>query len=222
MAKSKKRRKRKRKSQGKSRSRPPAPVGTRKKLAQAGPGLQIRAFEISDEVKDIYKPGITDEIAEATILLKEGHLGEAKAASRRIIEREPRAKEAYSNLAVAYKLSGDEEAAEALFRETMEKFPRYVFPRTNLAQTCLERGQVEEAEQLLIPLDKLRKFTSGEFRFYALTWSDILAARGNYEAALSWLRMLSEALPDSPGVSERRVRYRIGQLSHGRQRGEQK
>ena len=220
MAKSKKRRKRK--SRAKSKSRPSVPAGMRKKLAQAGARLQIRAFEISDEVKDTYKPGITDEIAEATILLKGGHLGEAKAAFRRIIEREPRAKEAYSNLAAAYKLSGDEEAAEALFRETMEKFPRYVFPRTNLAQTCLERGQVEEAEQLLIPLDKLRKFTSGEFRFYALTWSDVLAARGNYEAALSWLRMLSEALPDSPGIGSRRARYRIGQLFRGRQRGEQK
>ncbi len=102
----------------------------------------------------------------------------------------------------------------------MEKFPRYVFPRTNLAQTCLERGQVDEAEQLLIPLDKLRKFTSGEFRFYALTWSDVLAAQGNYEAALSWLRMLSEAMPGAPGIGSRQARYRIGQLSHRGQRGE--
>ena len=222
MAKSKKKRKRKRRSKRKSQSRSSVPASVRKKLAQAGPGLQIRAFEISDEVKDTYKPGITDEIAEATILLKGGLLGEAKAAFRRIIEREPRAKEAYSNLAVAYKLSGDKEAAEALFRESVEKFPRYVFPRTNLAQTCLERGQVDEAAQLLIPLDKLRKFTSGEFRFYALTWSDVLAAQGNYEAALSWLRMLSEAMPGAPGIGSRRVRYRIGQLFRGRQRGEQK
>ncbi|MBC8449019.1 MAG: tetratricopeptide repeat protein [Chloroflexi bacterium] len=144
--------------------------------------------------------------------MKTGLLDEAKAAFQRIIEREPRAKEAYSNLAVVCMESGDQGTAEALFRETMEKFPRYVFPRTNLAQICLRRGQVEEAEKLLEPLDRLQKFTSGEFRFYVLTWSDILAAQGNYEAAQSWLRLLSKTLLSPSGLWGRRVRYGLGRV----------
>lgn len=66
-------------------------------------------------------------------------------------------------------------------------------------------------------LEKVRRFHSGEFRFYALTYCDVLAAQGNYAAALSWLNLLSKALPRSPGVWPRRVRYRIGRLLHRKQ-----
>jgi tetratricopeptide (TPR) repeat protein len=203
MAKSKKRR------QGNSSL--PAPVSMQK-LAPAG--YEVRTFEISDEVKDTYKPGVMDEIAEATAMLRRGRLDEAKAAFQGIIEREPRAREAYANLAVTYMQSGDEEAAEALLRETADKFPLYVFPRINLALIHLRRGQADEAEEMLVSLDELRKFTPGEFRIYALTWSDVLAAQGEYEGAILWLRLLSDALPGSPGLWERRIRYWVGRLFH--------
>jgi len=207
MTRSRRKRRRKRRQKG----IPPMPARMRK-LAQAG--YHVRAFEISDDVEDTYKPGITDEIVEATILLKRGCVDEAKATFQSIIEREPRAREAYTNLAAAYTMSGDEETAEALSREAMEMFPMYVLPRTNLAQIFLRRGQVDEAEKLLIPLDKLKKFTSSEFQFYALMWSDILAARGDYEAARSWLDMLSEVIPDAPGLRGRRIRYSLGRWLH--------
>ncbi|MBN1888894.1 MAG: tetratricopeptide repeat protein [Thermoflexales bacterium] len=214
MAKSKRKHK---KAKSLSSGVPPVPDSLRKQVAQAGlEHVQFRAFRISDDVDDNYRSGITDEIGEATLALKQGQVHEAIVAFQNIIKREPGAKEAYLNLAAAYKLSGqDETTAEALFQETMEKFPRYVFPRANLAQIYLKRGQVKEAEELLLPLDNLRDFTSGEFRFYALTWSDVLAAQGNYEAAMSWLQMLSSARPGSPGVWGRRVRYWIGRLLRG-------
>jgi tetratricopeptide (TPR) repeat protein len=188
------------------------------KLAQAG--YQLRAFEIVDDVGGDYKPGIPNEIGEATWLVKTGRLDEAVTAFRRIIEREPRAKEAYVNLAAIYVKMGDEETAEALFREAMGKFPRYVFPRANLAWIYLRRGQIDKAEDLMSPLDSLQKFTSTEFRFYALTWSDILAHQSHYKAALSWLGMLAKALPGSRGVWGRRVRYWIGRVFlEGRRKG---
>ena len=126
--------------------------------------------------------------------------------------REPRVKEAYSNLAAAYLKLGDSHAAYELWQEAIERFPRYVYPRANLAQVYLRRGRVDKAEELLKPLGKVRTFHSGEFRFYVLTYSDVLAARGNYAAALSWLNMLSQTLPGSPGIWSRRIRYWIGRL----------
>ncbi len=182
-----------------------------RKLAQDG--YQVRVFEISDELKG-YNPALKEKMFDATLLLKTGRLIEARDAFQSIIQRHPKIREAYANLGVAYHKLGDPEAAEALWRETIDKFPRYVFPRANLAQRCLQRGQVDEAERLLKPLEKMRKFHSGEFRFYALTYSDVLAAQRNYTAALSWLKMLSEILPRSPGVWLRRVRFWIGRLLH--------
>ncbi len=182
-----------------------------RKLAQDG--YQVRVFEISDEIKG-YKPALKEKMFDATLLLKTGRLIEARDAFQSIIQRHPKIREAYANLGVAYLKLGDPEAAEALWRETIDKFPHYVFPRANLAQRCLRRGQVDEAERLLKPLEKVRKFHSGEFRFYALTYSDVLAAQGNYTAALSWLKLLSEMLPRSPGIWLRRVRFWIGRLLH--------
>lgn len=202
--------KRRRDKRSKSR-RTPSRSASVHELVQAG--YQVRAFEISDEIKG-YDPGIAEEMFDATLLLKTHHFVEARDAFQSIIRRQPGIREAYANLAVAYLKLGDQEAAEALWREAIDKFPRYVFPRANLAQRCLRRGQVDEAESLLKPLEKVRKFHSGEFRFYVLTYSDVLAAQGNYAAALSWLKLLSKALPRSPGVWPRRVRYWIGRLLH--------
>ena len=215
MAKSKRRRRRK--GERKRRGGSPRPAGLRKELAQDGTQVRIRSFQISDEAVDTYRPGITDEIGEATVLLKRGHADQAKAAFQSILDREPRAREAYTNLAVACTMSGDEERAEALIREAMRKFPKYVFPRINLARLHLRRGQVDEAEKLLIPLDNLRKFTSSEFYNYALTWGDLLAAHGEYEGAQAWLKMLLQVMPGAPGLWGRRIRWSIGRLlSRGR------
>ena len=183
-----------------------------RELAQAG--HPIRGFKISDEIEERVRPGIAAEMSQATLFLKWGRLAEARDALQSIIQREPRIKEAYSNLAAAYLKLGDSQAAHALWQEAIEKFPRYAYPRANLAQAHLRRGQVDEAEELLKPLEKVRTFHSGEFRFYVLTYSDVLAARGNYAAALSWLNMLSPTLPGSPGIWSRRIRYWIGRLLH--------
>jgi len=88
----------------------------------------------------------------------------------------------------------------------------YVLPRTNLASIYLRRGLVDEAEELLLPLDRLKKFTSSEFQYYALVWSDLLAHRDDFEAALSWLDMLSKVMPGAPGLRGRRIRYSVGRL----------
>ncbi len=218
----KKRRKRKSKQTGKRRQtskggqagkresgRPPMPAKMQE-LAQAG--YLVRLFEIVDDVGGNYKRGIPDEIGEATWLVKTGRLDEAKTAFQSIIEREPQAKEAYVNLGAIYFKMGDQSAAEALFREMIDQFPRYVFPRANIARICLTRDQVDEAEAIMQPLDNLQKFTSTEFRFYALTWSDILAHKRQYRSALSWLKVLSQLLPRSRGLWKRRVIFWIGRI----------
>jgi len=189
MPKSKHNRKDKRRNKG----GPPA----RRRLPK---GVQLRSFTISDEIDHNYQPGIPDELAEATIMLREGRIKEAKAAFERIIEREPRAREAYLNLAVAYVHLGDEATAETLMRQTLEKFPDYAMPRINLARTYLHRRQLKEAKEMLLPLDESRKFTSIEFQGYAATWSDILKAEGDSAAAESWKRMLYDVMLKNPAM----------------------
>jgi hypothetical protein len=96
--------------------------------------------------------------------------------------------------------------------EAAEKFPRYVFPRANLAKIHLQVGQIEQAQELMESLDRVKKFSSTEFEIYALTWSDVLAAQGEYQAALSWLNMLSDTLPEARGIFWRRIRYTVARL----------
>lgn len=163
-------------------------------------GLQLRAFTIKDEIDYSYQPGIPDELAEATIMLREGRVKEAKTAFERIIEREPRAREAYLNLAVAHLHLGDETTAETLMRQTLDKFPNYAMARINLARTYLHRRQLKEAKEMLLPLDETQQFTSVEFQNYAATWSDILKAEGNSDAAESWKRMLYDVMLKNPGM----------------------
>lgn len=155
-------------------------------------GLQLRSLEIKDEIDETYQAGIPEDIGNATIMMQEGRFGEAKAAFESIIEREPRAREAYMNLAVAYAQLGDEATAETLTRQALDRFPHYAMPRINLARMHFYRGEVAAAREMLLPLDNFPKFTSIEFQTYARTWSDICAAESNPEAAESWLRMLSD------------------------------
>jgi Tfp pilus assembly protein PilF len=189
MPKSKHTRKNKRRDKG-------GPPPKKRNLA----GLQLRTFEIRDEIDETYQSGIADELAEATRQLQRGQFEQGKAAFERIIEREPRAREAYLNRAVAYAQLGDEATAESLTWQTLEKFPDYAMPRLNLAKLHLHRGQVAEARQLLLPLDQARKFTSIEFKSYALAWYDILMAEGDHSAAESWKRMLLDVMAKSPGL----------------------
>ncbi len=179
-----------------------------KRTSKSGPrpknrlpeGIQLRSFMIKDEIDYSYQPGIPDELAEATIMLREGRIKEAKAAFERIIEREPRAREAYLNLAVAYIHQGDETTAETLMRQTLDKFPNYAMARINLARSYLHRRQLKEAKEMLLPLDETQRFTSIEFQNYAATWSDILKAEGNSDAAESWKRMLYDVMLKNPGM----------------------
>lgn len=163
-------------------------------------GVQLRSFIIGNEVDRDYQPGIPDELSEATIMLREGRIKEAKAALERIIEREPRAREAYLNLAVAYIHLGDKTTAETLTWQTLDKFPNYAMARINLARTYLHRHQIKEAREMLLPLDETQQFTSSEFQGYAATWSDISKAEGNSEAAESWKRMLYDVMLKNPGM----------------------
>ena len=130
MPKSKHIRKNKRRNKAK-----PSP----QRRASESQALYMRSFEISDDIKDTYRPGIMDEIVEATLKFKEGRVKEAQADFASIIEREPRAKEAHMNLAVTYAELGDEATAETLTRQTIEKFPHYAMPcpaSTWPAHTC--------------------------------------------------------------------------------------
>ncbi len=176
------------------------PTPLQRSLARQG--LQLRSFEIRNEIDETYAPGIPDEIAEATIKLQQGRVEEAKAAFERIIEREPRAREAYMNLAAAYAFQGDEATAEAMAWQIIEKFPTYPLPRINIAKMYLSRGQIEEARDMLLPLDNVNKFTFGEFQNYALAWSDLMQAEGNSAAAQSWQKMLLDVMAKAPGLFE--------------------
>jgi hypothetical protein len=73
-------------------------------------------------------------------------------------------------------------------------------PRLNLAKLYLHRGQVEQAKEMILPLNHVTRFSSIEFQIYAATWSDILTAEGDHAAAQSWKKMLYDIMSKNPGM----------------------
>jgi len=179
----------------------PIPAGMRRDE------IEEVTFEIVGEIETPY-PKLEPEIEAATDLVRQKRFPEAQAALENILAREPRARQAYTNLAVVYFQTGQSEAGEALLRQAVAKFPRYGFARINLARICLKRGEVDEAWRILKPGGKLlSKFYVNEFQAYILTLCDLLAYQDDFEAARAWLKLLRETMPGHPHFWRRRILY---------------
>ncbi|MBN1287264.1 MAG: tetratricopeptide repeat protein [Anaerolineae bacterium] len=182
---------------------------SQQRASQTG-GVQFATIEISDDIDAPYGEDIVEAIAEASLALRRGRVEEAKTAFKGIIEREPRAYQAYHNLGAAYMMSGDMAAGEAILTEAMHKFPKYILLRTSLAQLYLQRGEVDKAEEILPGPKRHMKMTSVEFEHLAVTWADLLTDQGDYEGALSWFRLLADVKGGMlPPYWGRRLRLRL-------------
>ncbi|MEZ4722730.1 MAG: tetratricopeptide repeat protein, partial [Flavobacteriales bacterium] len=71
---------------------------------------------------------------------------DAQIHLRRAIEIWPDYQDAYNNLGISYMNAGDYGNARATFLELIEKFPRYVKVRYNIAMTCTQMQRFDEAE----------------------------------------------------------------------------
>ena len=151
--------------------------------------IQLRSFAIGPrQDRPQYKAKVVKLMDEAQTATHAGQWAEAIPLLRQVIELEPRAVEAFNNLAAALDMIGDREASSAMLERALTINPTYVFARVNLALKLIGQD-VDAAAAFLAPLEVLDTFMPEEFTFYQFGLARIAVARDDFKAARNLLRM---------------------------------
>jgi predicted Zn-dependent protease len=165
--------------------------------------LQL-GFELHGEPLGALPTRARELLERAVDAFYEGKLERAEALLREAQQLAPGDPSLLYNLATAHLQQGHTAEAEALLREVHERWPDYLFARTALAQVHARAGEVERARALLDPLLAQRRLHFSEFASLCLAEIDLARARGEREAARSWLQLWEQAVPDHPLLPEAR------------------
>ncbi|MBN1992681.1 MAG: tetratricopeptide repeat protein [Anaerolineae bacterium] len=158
--------------------------------------VQLRQIEISDEPDKVYAPKVAELLNRALQLLQKNKETQAEKLFQQVLELEPRAKEAYNNLAVIYGRREEHERAKQMYRAAIDIDPTYVFPRVNLTLYLLDEDDVEGAEAMLAPLADATRFQPQEMAVYNYGQARISVQKEEYDLARTSLEMALETWPD--------------------------
>ncbi len=157
---------------------------------------EVRGYTIGPrEDHSRLKPQAAKLMAQGHAAMQEGKSSEAVALLRRVIELEPRAYEAYNNVAAALDATGEHAAGTAMLEQALAINPAYVFARVNLALRCVGQD-AGAAEGYLEPLAARTAFTPEEFVLYQYGLAKVAVAREDYIAARSLLDLALAVDPD--------------------------
>jgi tetratricopeptide (TPR) repeat protein len=174
--------------------------------------IMLMGFEIVDEPEHPIGPKAEPLARKAVEALHAGQAKEAELLLRQALELEPDSPSLLNNLALAYGEQGRAAEAESLVRATHLRHPDYLFARLALARIHLRQGELDAAEELIAPLFMRRRLHSSEARALFASRVDLEVARGNAEAARSWLDMWANIEPDSPEIARYRAMVKGGRL----------
>jgi predicted Zn-dependent protease len=155
-------------------------------------------FEIHGEPLTEYSPQVERWMREAWSALYESNGMRAERVLTKALAEYPEDPSLLNNLAVAFRLRGRDEEADTLIERIHERHPDYVFARTGLASQCIERGELEEARQLLDPLMHRERMHYSEFDAFCGAYIQLYLAEDNVDAARTWFEMWENADPDNP------------------------
>jgi tetratricopeptide (TPR) repeat protein len=105
------------------------------------PHFKVRKLQIESIRSANFRQSVKDKLNEALRLGTSRQYEAAIALYRQVIQEEPRAHTAYSNIAALMYELGETEAAIALMEESLHKFPRVVTLRVNMARLCFVLGK---------------------------------------------------------------------------------
>ena len=138
-------------------------------------------------------------------------LASARKWFERLLAREPKWRGAHTNLGMASLYAGDNESAEASFREELALYPNSVEALSNLGRLLNEQGKGDEARELLeraFGLDRRQVVLASELGGLSMQRSD-------YPKALEWYNkaylLCQEAPPEHPCHIE--VPYALARLA---------
>jgi Flp pilus assembly protein TadD/polyferredoxin len=116
---------------------------------------------------------------------------------------------------------GDVAGAEHAWRRAIERSPRDLASRMDLAASLLQRGRIDAAEPLLRELCAVPPRSGDDSRLHAAARSNlgfIAERRGRLEEAIDWYRAAARLRPDDPGAwsTLARAQLRDGRIPEAR------
>lgn len=145
-----------------------------------------------------YEVGLSDDdmelYGEAMKLIRKLKGAEARAILIPLSEHYPDAQSLRGNIAASWALEGRDRMALE-FEKVLADFPDYLFARCQLAEVKIERGEFEEAEQLLHgQLDNREELHVDELIHYYGTTAYLFAVRGEEEQLVKQQFSILDAL----------------------------
>ena len=162
--------------------------------------LNLIGFQLTDEPQYSHSKLVENMLLDAIDLLREHDAEDAKVAEELLqdalaMEHTP---DLLNNLAVSFQLQGRQDEALALYRQTLEEFPKYIPATIFLAQRHILAEELDKAEALLLPILQRKEMHFQEFAQFSDVYMDLLGHKGDFESAENWLAMWESAMPGHP------------------------
>lgn len=176
--------------------------------------LELVQYEIVwDVIEEASDRCLSDEDAEQINAIGEEVLGGRKSRKlladiESMIERFPEIPKLYNYKSIVLMRMKKWHEVNQCIRETVERFPDYLFAKTNYCQLLLEEGRVDEVDRILGGELRIDRHLGGRTRIHISEfrcWNCLMVrygiAKGNLELAASHMDMLEEIEPDHPEVA---------------------
>jgi tetratricopeptide (TPR) repeat protein len=155
------------------------------------PAFQRLPEPVKDQLNTLYND----------VLLKKPK--EALAILQPLIEQYPDVPQLYNYLHIAYQTLGDSDNAQRMLKETLARFPNYLFGRIAYATECLQRGETEKVPEIFNHQYELKRLYPKRQRFHiseVLGFYSVMAwyfhAQGESHRAETYYELMRQLDPE--------------------------
>lgn len=158
--------------------------------------IRLLDYEIGGGRDLPYREEVNLLLERAAKVNLEGDEDRAIDLYEQVLREEPRAKEAYNNLASIYAYRSEHEKARELFERALDLDPAYIIARCNKAIYLMDDGELGQAEALIMPAFERHHMHAQEYAFLCFTRARMHYLRDELKQALHLLELALEVDPE--------------------------
>lgn len=159
---------------------------------------ELFGFEVTGESLTELPDEVVELVSDAARELRRDHVREAEALLRSAHAIAPDEPSIAHNLFQTLRRSGQDDEAEALYRELRVAHPDYLFGIAEDALRLIRAGNYGEARETLTALLQRPRLRTEEFRCIADVFIELGIASGDRELAQKWLETWEGVDPEAP------------------------
>lgn len=162
--------------------------------------VMVSSYEIHDEPFYDHPQSVLIQLEKVLSLLRTQEVEQARQAEQLlqellVIQSTP---DLINNLAISYQVQGRDEEAIALSQQLVADYPDYIPARLTLAQYHLRADEIEAAEELVLPILKIRRMHYKNFVLFSQMYLRLCVVKKEVEKAQVWLKLWKQLMPDHP------------------------